>query len=143
ADVSLAVGDGRLWLERAAPQRFDVLVLDAFASDSVPAHLLTLEAFRAYLRVLKPDGVIAANVSNRHLAVERVIAGAAARLGLRLRVRETQRDLDAGFTRARWVLLARDRGTFAALGKPEDWQALSGEPLLWTDDFSDLLSVLR
>jgi SAM-dependent methyltransferase len=143
AEVSLAVGDGRLWLERSAPQRFDLLALDAFASDSVPAHLLTLQAFRAYLRALKPDGVIAANVSNRHLAVERVIAGAAARLGLTLRVRETQRDLDAGFTRARWALLARDPHSLDALGNPEDWHALSGEPLLWTDDFSDLLSVLR
>ena len=143
AAVSLAIGDGRLWLERAAPQRFDLLVLDAFASDSVPAHLLTLEAFRAYRRALKPDGVIAANVSNRHLAVERVIAGAAARLGLSLRVRETQRDLDRGFTRARWALLARDPRTLAELGSPQDWHPLAGEPLLWTDDFSDLLSVLR
>jgi SAM-dependent methyltransferase len=143
ATVAVEVGDGRLLLERAARGRFDLLVLDAFASDSVPAHLLTLEAFRAYLRVLKPDGVIAANVSNRHLAVERVIAGAAARVGLALRVRETQRDLEHGFTRARWALLARDPRTLAELGKPEDWHALAGTPLLWTDDFSDLLSVLR
>jgi SAM-dependent methyltransferase len=143
ATVDVAVGDGRLLLERAAPGRFDLLVLDAFASDSVPAHLLTLEAFRAYLRVLKPDGVIAANVANRHLAVERVIAGAAVRVGLTLRVRETPSDRERFFTRARWALLARDPRTLDELGKSEDWHPLAGEPLLWTDDFSDLLSVLR
>ena len=143
ARVELAIGDGRLLLERVPAQRFDLLVLDAFASDSVPAHLLTLEAFRGYLRVLRPDGVIAANVSNRHLAVERVVAGAAERLGLALRVRQSDRDLDRGFTRARWALLARDPRTLDALGNREDWHALAGTPRLWTDDFSDLLSVVR
>ena len=60
-------GDARLSLEREPPQQFDVLVLDAFNSDAIPTHLLTREAFEIYFRHLKPDGVIAVHISNRHL----------------------------------------------------------------------------
>jgi spermidine synthase len=143
ARTEIVVGDGRLELERVPDRRFDVLVLDAFASDSVPAHLLTTEAFATYLRVLRTDGVLAANVSNRHVAVERVIAGAAARYGLALRLRESPRDDPHGFARARWALLARDRRLLDPLIDAHDAFPLAGTAVTWRDDYSDLLSVLR
>lgn len=143
AHTSIVVGDGRLALERVPDHDFDVLVLDAFASDSVPAHLLTVEAFETYLRVLRPDGVLAANVSNRHVAVERVIAGAAARYGLALRLRESPHDDAQGFARARWALLARDRRLLDPLIDPHDAFPLAATAVTWRDDYSDLLSVLR
>ena len=65
ADVVL--GDARLSLDRAEPQKFDVLVLDAFSGDAPPAHLLTREAFAIYQRHMSPDGIIAVHITNRYV----------------------------------------------------------------------------
>jgi SAM-dependent methyltransferase len=67
--VDIVLGDARLQLEKAPPASFDILLVDAFASDSVPTHLLTVEAMRTYLRVLKPGGVVVLHLSNRNLAL--------------------------------------------------------------------------
>ena len=82
AGVGVALGDARISLEREMPQNFDVLVIDAFSSDAIPVHLLTLEAFAQYLRHLKEGGAIAVHVSNRYLDLEPVVAKAAAAMHL-------------------------------------------------------------
>ena len=73
AKVDVVLGDARLSLDREPSQQFDVLAVDAFSSDSIPVHLLTLEAFRLYFRHLRPDGVLAVHVSNTHLKLEPVV----------------------------------------------------------------------
>src|SRR5262249_24903170 len=65
--VEIVLGDARLSLEREKPQQFDVLAVDAFSGDSIPVHLITVEAFSDYLRHVKPEGVIVFHVSNRFL----------------------------------------------------------------------------
>ena len=80
AAVEIVHGDARLSLERElkqAPQAFDLLVLDAFSSDSIPTHLLTQEAFDVYLRHLAPQGAVALHVSNRNLDLAPVVYGLA------------------------------------------------------------------
>jgi hypothetical protein len=67
AKVEVAMGDARLSLEAEPSRQFDILVVDAFSSDAVPVHLLTLEAFRVYFRRLKPDGILAVNITNHYL----------------------------------------------------------------------------
>jgi spermidine synthase len=143
AAIETVVGDGRLSLERERPQGFDLLLLDAFSSDSVPAHLLTVEAFAIYLRHLRPDGLLLANVSNRHLDVERVVAGAARRHGLALRLLDTPSDAARGYTRVRWALMSRDAAELDRVLAGAPRTELHGAPLAWTDDFSNLLQVLR
>ena len=66
AKVSVVLGDGRLSLERVEPQRFDVLGIDAFASDSIPMHLVTREAMALYVRHLAEEGVIVFQATNRY-----------------------------------------------------------------------------
>ena len=77
ARIEVVPGDARLSMERELangnPQAFDVLVLDAFAGDAIPVHLLTIEAFAIYLRELNADGVIAIHVTNRYLDLRPVI----------------------------------------------------------------------
>ena len=65
--IQVVLGDGRLSLERAAPQRFDVLGIDAFAGDSIPMHLVTREAMALYVRHLAPGGVIVFQATNRYI----------------------------------------------------------------------------
>jgi len=69
-----------LTLERQQPQRFDMPAVDAFFSDSIPVHLITLEAFELYFRHIKPDGLLGVHISNQYLNLEPVVAAAARRI---------------------------------------------------------------
>src|SRR5438105_9476048 len=73
----MAIGDVRLLLQSEPDQHFDILVMDAFSGDSVPVHLITKEAFATYFRHLKPDGILAVNITNTYLRLEPVIERAA------------------------------------------------------------------
>ncbi len=143
AAISVQIGDGRLLLARQPAQRFDVLVLDAFSSDSVPVHLLTREAFALYVRHLAPDGILLANVSNRHLAVERVVRASAAAHGLVCRVVQTEADAERFVSRVRWAVMSRSAARVDALlaGMPQ--LTAAGDDVLWTDERASLLPILR
>jgi len=86
APVNVLTGDARLRLREAPTAAYDLIVLDAFSSDAVPAHLLTREAVALYLSKLAPGGVIAFHVSNRSLELERVALGVSADAGLDARI---------------------------------------------------------
>ena len=139
-EVDIVIGDARLQLERESPQRFDVLAVDAFSSDSIPVHLLTLEAFELYLSHLKDDGVLAVHITNRYLDLLPVISQAAAHLDLHWTWVE---DAGAGddLMSTDWVLLARDAQTLNGLGGKRN--PIVQEIRAWTDDYSNLFRVLR
>lgn len=140
----VVAGDARLTLE-ASPGQYDLIVLDAFSSDSIPVHLLTREALAGYLAKLSPHGVIIAHISNRHLDVASVVANVAQSQGLVSFLREDDRAGDFMKTfqaNARLVVMARsadDVGSVA--GK---WTPLHSDPTsaLWTDDYSNILGVM-
>jgi hypothetical protein len=151
----VAVGDARLQLEREPDQRFDLLILDAFSSDSIPVHLLTREAFAVYERHLVPDGVLALHVSNLHLDLPRVVHPTAAALGFHGVEVHTRARPERLTLAASWMILSRDGGfldRLAARLEPlrASGDALvgsraagSGEDRIWTDDYSNLLGLLR
>ncbi|HEY1783971.1 MAG TPA: fused MFS/spermidine synthase, partial [Pirellulales bacterium] len=142
----VVLGDARLSLEREEPQHFDLLVLDAFSGDAVPAHLLTEEAFEIYQRHLKPDGMIAVHISNRYLDLRPVLAGLARRFGYRLREVASAGDTSLGQFPARWVLLTRDpAATHEATGAVSDAAnaAAPERSVLWTDEHSNLFEILK
>jgi spermidine synthase len=149
AQLEFVLGDARLSLERElkanAPQRYDVLAIDAFSSDSIPVHLLTKEAVEMYRRHLAPDGVIAVHISNRFLDLKPVLANIARATGLVARHIADSPDDATGASSTDWVLLAE---TSAPLDAPAiDERALALEPdprkSLWTDRFNNLLDVLK
>jgi hypothetical protein len=140
------VGDGRLELSRST-SRYDLIVLDAFSSGTIPVHLLTREAFDLYLDRIEPRGALLFHISNRHLDLAPVLAAHARDLGLAafawVDVR-AEGDVEEGIFGSQWVLLARspqDLDYVPLAGwRPFD---LSAATRAWTDDFSDLLSVQR
>jgi hypothetical protein len=153
APPQIKLGDGRLLLEAEPDGRFDLLVLDAFSSDAIPVHLLTREAIELYLRKLKTadkesrGGVLAFHLSNRYLELEPVLGNLAARLGLAGRAR---RDDDVagkpGKVASQWAVLARDEADLRALArKGSRWNPIATRASVgeWTDDFTNLLRVLR
>ena len=143
AKIEISLGDARLNLEREPLQNFDVLAVDAFSSDSIPVHLITLEAVEIYLKHMKPDGVIAYHVSNRFLDLKPVVQMIAEKHGLAVGwVRDTY---DDGSTTSDWVLLTKAKNL---LLKPDILEAtyiIPPEPgwRVWTDDFNNLVQVMK
>ncbi|MDT7808632.1 MAG: hypothetical protein QOJ70_2445 [Acidobacteriota bacterium] len=148
APVNIVVGDARLRLREAAEGAYDLIVLDAFSSDAVPAHLLTREALALYLSKLAPGGVIAFHVSNRSLELERVVGGLSADARLSARVfADKLYDPETGHDPSTWVAVARNDGDLGALASGDArWQTLDASTnklVLWRDDFSDVLGVFK
>jgi hypothetical protein len=144
----VVIGDARVSLGRAHPRQFGMIILDAFSSDAIPVHLLTREALSLYLSRLAPGGVIALHISNLHLSLSPVLGRLAEAEGLvALWQREppTAGSFADGKFPSEWMVLARDRADLGGLGHDKRWIAPPIRPStpLWTDDFSNILSVLR
>jgi spermidine synthase len=152
ARVELALGDARLTLEeelrRGERQQFDVFILDAFSGDAIPVHLLTREAMAVYLSHLKPGGMIAVHISNRHLDLRPVVEGLARHHDLHF---ATINDSPAGerdwwIYETTWMLLSRDAASLQvdeirrATQEPPDETA---QYVDWTDDHASLFSILK
>jgi SAM-dependent methyltransferase len=141
AQATIVPGDARLSMAREDPQGFDLLVLDAFSGDAIPAHLLTVDAFAIYLRHLAPDGIIAVHISNRHFELRPVVAAIAERDKLATVAIEAEETAQGGFT-STWVLVARSTKVLEPLRAQK--AALPDDPrrVLWTDDYTPLYEVL-
>jgi hypothetical protein len=145
AQVFVVSGDGRLALQHAPPQRFDVLVVDAFTGDAIPLHLLTREAMEVYLRQLAPGAVIAFHVSNSYVDLAPEIARVADSEGLQAQVVESFAVPAEGAYRATWVLVSANPGFFNIPAVRAAAAPISARPDLrvWTDGYSSLLPVMR
>jgi spermidine synthase len=144
--VEIAIGDARVSLERDADQGFDVLALDAFSSDSIPAHLLTVEAIELYLRHLRDEqSVIAVHISNRYLDLDPVVRGLAQELGLAVTRIDDDTDDGRVYT-SDWMLLAKDSIAFEhleAVATVTEAAEHEGAWPVWTDAYSNLVEVLE
>jgi hypothetical protein len=149
AKMEIVLGDARISmeheLEQSEPQRFDVLVVDAFSSDSIPMHLLTREAFHIYMEEMaSPQAVLAIHISNRAFDLEPAVRRLAKEVGLTPVVIETGAE-PPRIMHSKWMLLTSNQ---EFLNSPKIHEAISknserdGERL-WTDDYSNLLQVLR
>jgi SAM-dependent methyltransferase len=142
--VNYVIGDARLTLAKQPNDTFDILLIDAFSSDAVPAHLLTVEAVRGYLSKLKPDGILILHLSNRHLdlkgpaqAVARAAGGSA--------MLQQRRVIGGAFWEADEdaLIVARSPQALAAYAKDPRW--LPSDPTNarpWTDDYTNLAGAL-
>jgi hypothetical protein len=156
AAITVIQGDGRLSLQReldnGGARTYDLLVLDAFSSDSIPIHLITDEAFRLYVSLLSDDGVLAFHTSNRYLDIERVLE----RLALehdypfvlwRYQPPAPEKSDEKGLVPSIWLLISRNE---AFLSHPTMTKTVvrpgpdhrSFKVSRWTDDFHNLFELL-
>lgn len=147
AAIETIEGDARLVMEQEPEQAFDVLILDAFTSDAVPVHLLTIEAMQTWRRHLARDGVLAFHLSSQHLQLSSVVGAAAEELGMaRLRIRDRPRpDLWERYT-SEWMLVSDDAILLDRIGAahPSTRRGGSDKKIKpWTDDHASLMSVLN
>jgi len=147
AHVTIVPGDGRLSLEREAPQGFDILVLDVFTSDAIPVHVLTREAFSVYQKHLNSGGVMLVNISNPHLDLTPVIRTAALQMGMRVAVIvHIPAPNEWWLNGSHWVMLSTND---EFLSSPAIAAATRASPKLaavgpfWTDDYTALFPLLK
>jgi hypothetical protein len=146
-DTQMIIGDGRIELSQVPAARYDVLVVDAFSSDSIPVHLMTREAIELYMQRLKPSGLVVLHISNNHLELKSVVGAIGKSLGLSVRSalftpKNTPETLDMAVPSTVAVLARSD----AALGTILDdarWQPVNaGATAPWTDGYSNLLAAM-
>lgn len=148
-EAQVVLGDARLRLAEAPAQSLDLLVLDAFSSDAVPMHLMTLEAFATYSRVLADDGLLLVHISNRFLSLEPVVERAAKAGGWAAAQLTYHPPLIEEMNEAAtsdWIALSRSPEKLAQLtSRADGWRRLEGRPGFtpWTDDYATILPVLR
>ncbi len=143
--LRIATGDARLMLGKEADGSFDLLILDAFSSDSIPVHLLTREAVELYLKKLRPHGWLVAHISNRYLELEPVFAALARNAGIVCRSGEDDATHAPGKEPSHWMLLARRPRDLGRLTQQALWAEAEGADRvsLWTDQQAALLPLIQ
>lgn len=146
------VGDARINLQLVPDHTYDLLVIDAYSSDSVPVHLMTLEAFKLYQAKIKKDGVLVLHISNRYFKLSPVIKLICDQIGMsavrafdepkRYSIRYDWYDMDQ-VTRSDWVAATSDPEKMRLLRTYGDWKELPEYEryALWTDDYANMLQV--
>jgi SAM-dependent methyltransferase len=145
AHIDIVLGDARLSMAREVSQQFDILVIDAFAGDAIPVHLLTRQAFNIYWSHLKPDGVLAVHVSNHYLDLAPIVELDSKTRSLPAWKVENDADDSIQVYNSTYVLVSRRAGFFedpllsdrlAGITVPKNMQP-------WTDDFTSLWRILK
>jgi hypothetical protein len=144
----VVIGDARLSLSRVSEGQFGLIILDAFSSDAIPIHLLTDEAMSLYLSRLAPGGVMAMHISNLHLSLSPVLTRVAREHGLFVlwqREPSTAGSVESGKFPSEWMVMAHNPADLGTLTSDPRWipPVVPSTTPLWTDDFSNILSVLR
>jgi hypothetical protein len=143
------LGDGRLSIAAAPDRSYNLIVIDAFGSDVVPIHLLTREAVDLYRSKLAPGGLIVFNVSNQYVDLKGVVATVASAEHMTCLARAdttvSPADTAAGRFASQWMVVAGADADLSALSATLGWTRVSATPgsQPWTDDFSNLISVIR
>lgn len=145
ATVDMALGDARLVLEQEPAQQFDVLVVDAFSGDAIPVHLLTREAFAVYFKHVRPGGMLAVHISNRHLDLEPVVKHAADHFNKEVRVVESKEDRTKGWNSSTWAILADSPEAFASSPIQGKGRAITAKSAIppWSDNYSSILAIMK
>jgi hypothetical protein len=146
--TQIKVGDARLSIAAEPAQKFDLLIMDAFSSDSVPTHLLTQEALQLYFSKLKPSGILAFHITNRHLLIKKVISDHAQKLKFAALIQEFKpQDEQPLIVATDWVVMAQNPQNLEILAQSQlgHWEKL---PLYfdmkpWTDDFTNIIDIWK
>ena len=152
ATVELILGDARLVMEQEVrddkARNLDLMVLDAFSSDAIPVHLLTLESLDLYTQHMNPDGIIAVHISNRYLNLEPVVQRLASEAGYRMVTVESSGGEYYGknwIYACTWILLSKNDAVITQLRNQalseSDVKNVSQMPL-WTDDHASIFQIM-
>src|SRR5262249_24518066 len=143
--MPIVMGDARLTLGDVPDGSYDVILVDAFASDTMPVHLMTKEAMAGYLSKLKPGGIVALHVSSRYMELVSVVAGIARANGLIARLNPPEQVDDPSYQYSSAVVAcARKDEDFTTLVSEGHWIEVRPDPRqwVWTDDYSNVIGAM-
>ena len=145
---TMRIGDARLSIDKELDGHFDLLIMDAFSSDSVPTHLITKEALDIYFKKLKPNGILAFHITNRHLALKKVLSIHAEQMHLAALIQEYKPQNPPPLVVATdWVVMAKKSDTLSPLSLSQlgNWEKmpLYFDMKAWTDDFTNIVSIWK
>jgi hypothetical protein len=149
AEVKIVLGDGRLSLAASPDGIYDLLIMDAYSSDAVPAHLLTREALRVYLAKLAPHGVMVFHITNRYLDLEPVLANLGREAGLYCLTQMDRATIqpggEIGRMRSQYLVMARAPSDLGPIPTDPRWipSRTRDDVGLWTDNYSSILKILK
>ena len=145
-EIDTVLGDARLTLEDQPAGSYDLLIIDAFSSDAVPTHLLTVEAIDGYLRLLKPEGVVLLHLSNRNLEIVLPTIAAAKALGRPalhgLYVEDNSMPQMAIASTEAVVISPTEAGLADFRGKSNWREVPETQVRPWTDDYVNMVGAL-
>lgn len=142
ADITTEVADGRLAIADLKDGSQDLIIMDAFSSDSIPVHLLTEEAFQEYMDKLTPEGSLVVHVSNRVFDLAPVVNHHAQAMGMTA-LFKAAKSVGPGATSSSWMIISQDGKLTDTLLTEEAFHDMTGERQVpWTDDYSSLLTVM-
>ena len=144
-NCDIVMGDGRLSIQAQPDGQFDLIILDAFNSDSIPAHLVSREAVRMYMKKLKEEGILLFHVSNRYLDVEELASAVIWDEGFPGFARRDNDEEPTGKAASDYVAAVRKAQYMDEIPHRDEWEPI-GQPTTiksWTDDYSNMLSVIR
>lgn len=146
-DVPTVIGDARLTLQDKPDGAFDLLLIDAFSSDSIPVHLMTREAIAIYRAKLREDGMLVIHISNRYLELESVLAAIAREEGLVMKAgvfsQDGQEMTDGYIGRSQVAVMVADEADLGQLNADPRWKVSQpGDTQAWTDDYSNIIAAL-
>ncbi|MEM5552654.1 fused MFS/spermidine synthase [Pseudoalteromonas neustonica] len=149
ADVSVRLGDARITLQnelkQQGSQQYQILIVDAFSSDSIPVHLLTLEAFELYWQHLENDGLLVLHISNNHLDLLPLVATLSEKAGMQMQHFYSASDDENEHT-AEWIVVTNNQDFYLdnSIKKRATYFSLNKEQrILWTDSYSNLISIIK
>ncbi len=145
AKLDFVFGDGRISLGKRPASSFDLFIVDAFSSDSIPIHLITVEALREYLRVLGDSGLLLLHVSNKMLDLEPVVYSNARALGAHACQRSVDDTAVPDAAPTRWMAVSRNPESVRALKRNLGWYSEKDGarlPAPWTDQYSDIFGAM-
>lgn len=150
--INIIIGDGRLEIQKKPVSSYDLILLDAFSSDSIPMHLITQEAFAVYLQKMKSDGILIINLSNRYLDLIPIVSRIAAQHQYTALYKEhiidksryESKEIPESISSSVWLMMTRDQTIIDNL-KSLEWSSHKSvkDISIWTDHHASILSAIR
>ncbi len=136
-------GDGRLEIAKLAGEKFDLIIIDAFSSDMVPVHLISVEAIDVYKTLLTDNGILAFNISNNYVSLAATLAAGAKVASMQARYKHYGFIDPPLFFPSDWLLMAREGVDMTAFREQQWVPPLQNGERAWTDNYSNIIGIMR
>jgi spermidine synthase len=147
ARTNVILGDARISLENVPKKKYDLLICDAFGGDSIPVHLLTIEAIDQYRKHLKEGGIVLFHFSNRFLDLGNVLTKNGWENNAHVATKKNSANSNIGLSTSWWMSMTWDKEKHDMMIDRLNWiepdDTLLTDVRPWSDDYSNITPYIR